>query len=145
MQRIDIELKPSRIFLSLIGLVVVGSLGIAASLSIAWVFKIVIIISVLGYGTWILWVVGLMKGADSIVGLQLLSDGSYNLRYPLCIIEAEMKGDSTVTNAVCVLRFRVPGKRLKVSCVVFKDSVDRELYRKLLVWLRCFGAEKQVS
>jgi len=145
MQKINLQLKPSRIFISLIGLVMWGSLALTIGLPIDWVLKIVLIISVLVYGTWILWIVGLMKGANSIVGLQLLADGSCSLRYPLCTIEAEMMGDSTVTTVVCVLRFSVQGKRLKASCVVFKDSVERKMYRELLVWLRCFGGEKQKS
>ncbi len=139
MQKIDIRLKPSRQFISLIALVWVGSAGCMMSLSIPWFLKILFIISGLVYGSRILWVSGLMMSSSSIIGLQLLADGSCSLQYPMHTMAAEVKGDSTVTTALCVLRFSVQGKRWKTSCIIFKDSLEREIYRELLVWLRCLG------
>ncbi len=141
MQRTDMLLKTSRLFIGLIGLMSGISLClIAFCLQMGWWVKIVLIISVLGYGGWIVWSIGLMKSARSIIGLQLLGDGTCYLQYPSGTMEAKMMGDSTVTSMICVLRFKVPDRRWKTSCVVFRDSLSREMYWKLLVWLRCFGA-----
>lgn len=137
MQKIDIELKSSKRFISLIGLVLMGSIVIIVSLSLSAWLKSVLIIGTLAYAIWILWIAGLMKSSRSIIGLQLLAGGVCKLHYPLHTTAAEIKRDSTVTTALCVLRFIVPGKRLRPSCVIFKDSLDQEKYRQLLVWLRC--------
>jgi hypothetical protein len=137
MQKIDIQLEPSRIFSGLIVIVCVGCISITLSLSLGWILKIVLMMSELAYCSWILWVHGRLLSPSSVVGLQLLAEGQCYLKYPLRIIEAKIRGDSTVTTAVCVLRFKIPDKRRAVSCVIFKDSMEREMYRKLLVWLRC--------
>ena len=121
----------------LVSLVLAGSVLIIISLPLSAWFKSILILSILAYGIGILWFVGLMKSICSIIGLQLLAEGSCKLHYPLHTITAEIKKDSTVTTALCVLRFIVPGKRLRPACVIFKDSLDREKYRQLLVWLRC--------
>jgi len=137
MQKIDIDLKPSRQFISLIGLVLVGSVVIITLLPLSTWFKSILIMGTLAYGIWILWFAGLMKSTRSIIGLQLLGEGSCKLHYPLHTVTAEIKRESTMTTVLCVLRFIVPGKRLRPSCVIFKDSLDQEEYRQLLVWLRC--------
>lgn len=141
MQKIDIELRPSKIFMGLMAGIVVGCLALIASLSIGWLLKVALIISVVSYGWWIAWVDVLLKGADSILGIQLLADGSCQVRYPLGVMAAEIKGDSTVTTVVSVLRFNVQDKR-KVTSVIFKDSIGQEKYRQLLVWLKCFPSSQ---
>lgn len=138
MQHIDIELKPSRQFIKLISLALAGSIVIIIGLPLSGWFKSILMINTLAYGIGILRSIGLMKSTHSIIGLQLLAEGSCKLFYPLHTITAEIKKDSTVTTALCVLRFIVPGKRLHPACVIFKDSLDREKYRQLLVWLRCY-------
>lgn len=137
MQNIDIDLKPSRQFISLVSLVLIGSVVIIISLPLSGWCKSILMLGTLAYGIGALWFAGLIKSPRSIIGLQLLAEGSCKLHYPLHTITAEIKKDSTVTTALCVLRFIVPGKRLWPTCVIFKDSLDREKYRQLLVWLRC--------
>ncbi len=136
-RNIGIELKPSRQFISLIGLVLAGSVVIIISLPLSAWFKSILMAGTFAYGAWVLWVAGLMKSARSIIGLQLLTEGSCKLHYPLHTVAAKIKKDSTVTTVLCVLRFIVPGTRLRPACVIFKDSLDQEKYRQLLVWLRC--------
>ncbi len=144
MQKIDISLKPSRLFIYLLMVILVGCLLCIFSLSVAWSLKIILIISVLFYGAWIFWKEIYLMSAASMVGLQLLEEESCYLRYfSSNTIAAEIDGSSTVTALVCVLRFKVPDQRRKTACVVFKDSVDKEMYRKLMVWLRCSKVEKK--
>lgn len=137
MQRIDIPLQPSKWLIGLLGCVLIGSIGVIVSLSLPGLVKILLIIITLAYGTASLWVTGLMKGTRSIIGLQLLTEGGCQLHYPSHTITAAIEKDSTVTAVLCVLRFKVPGQRLRPSCVIFKDALEGEKYRQLLVWLRC--------
>jgi hypothetical protein len=51
---------------------------------------------------------------------------------------AEIKGDSTVTAFVAILRFKMEGKRFAQSCIIFRDSLADGTYRDLLIRLR-FG------
>ena len=133
MQRIDILLKASRLFIGLIGLMVGISLYlIVFCLDMVWPLKMVLMVGVLIYGGWVI-------RPNSIMGLQLMGDGTFYLRSALGMQEAKITGDSTVTTLVCVLRFKVLDGRWKRSCVIFRDSVSQEVYRQLLVWLRCFG------
>jgi len=47
-------------------------------------------------------------------------------------------GSSTITTLACVLRFSLEAKKKVFSCVVFKDSINIDQYRQLLVRLRAF-------
>ncbi|MCD6038754.1 MAG: hypothetical protein K0S27_154 [Gammaproteobacteria bacterium] len=135
MQNIDIQLKPSNLLITLISLIFLGSSLIILSLPLCSWVKSGLMIGTLAYGAWVFWFVVFMKSSHSIRGLQLLAEGSCKLVYPFHTISAEIQGDSTVTTGLCVLRFSVSGKRWKRSCVIFNDSLDRERYRQLLVWL----------
>jgi hypothetical protein len=138
MQRLDIQLKPSSIFIGLTGFFLISSVLIVLFvLSVSGFFKVILMMSVLAYSIWIFWAIGLMKSSYSIVGLQLLADGLSHLHYASHKMTANLTGDSIMTTTLCVLRFSVPGQRRKVSCIIFKDSVEPERYRQLLLWLRC--------
>lgn len=142
MQKIDIELKPSRVYLCVMVGLLIGSVAIAVSLPIGWCVRIMLMIGVLVYGYWVLWTKILMKGDDPIKGIQLRMDGSCYLRFSGYTIEAAVQGDSTVTTIVCALRFKRLGMK-KDSAVIFKDTIGQERYRQLLVWLKCFGGSVQ--
>jgi hypothetical protein len=45
--------------------------------------------------------------------------------------------DSTVTSFVSIVRFK-PGKFLKPSCVIFKDSLPKDVYRELVVRIKYY-------
>jgi hypothetical protein len=73
--------------------------------------------------------------------LLLLRDGSCHLRYASKTLEVKIKADSIATSKICILRFfNIKDKKSKLTLVIFKDSVEKALYKKLLVWLKCFGA-----
>lgn len=144
MQRIDIKIQHSRIFLGLISFITIASMAIVISLNLNGLSKVVLSLSALSYGGWILWKDGLRKGVNSIQGLQFLPDGSCVVRYSSGEHMAQIQGDSTITTLVSVLRFKVPQNR-QASIVIFKDAVSPEIYRQLLVWLKCFGSNPHNS
>ncbi len=136
MHNIDIKLQPSKQFIALLILLLMGSLLIVSFLPILTPIKIGLFIATLCYGGYILWRDGLLLHPKSLIGFSLDSNRNWLLYNKLEILSGELCGDSTITTLVCVLRFKVRGKRLKYSCVVFKDAVARGLYRKLLVKVR---------
>ena len=132
MQNIDIHLKPSILFVSLILMMTGISLIVICFLPIFLVVKIILLIITLGYGMPILQRDGFLRHSQSIIGLNLNKEGEWQLRSRSKEISAILLGESTVTPFVCVLRFALPHQRKKQSCVIFKDSVEKEVYRKLL-------------
>ena len=52
------------------------------------------------------------------------------------VVEAELIGDSLNTLYLVVLNFRIEGRRRAKSVVLFQDSADEELLRKLRVRLK---------
>ncbi len=52
------------------------------------------------------------------------------------MLSITLGGDSIATSLVSVLRFTLPGKRLKQSCVIFYDAMPKDSYRQLIVRLR---------
>ena len=51
-------------------------------------------------------------------------------------ITGYLRGDSTITRWVSVLRFAIPEKYFSISVVVFQDAIPPEEYRKLLRYCR---------
>lgn len=108
-----------------------STIGIICFLPCSWLLKIILITASLGYGIFILYQYGLLKSPSSIVGLTPDENG-WLLHTNSKTRLVQLSGDSTVTNYVFILRFSVPGKRLKHSCLVFRDSFEcKDSYRKL--------------
>jgi hypothetical protein len=90
----------------------------------------------LSYGGYLFWYQGLLQGKQVITALQPMGDHRWLVSQSEQKVEATLLGDSTVTNWVAILRFRLLNRRRAVSCVVFKDALKPEQYRQLLVILR---------
>jgi hypothetical protein len=116
-----------------------GSLLIIFNLNISRIVEILLLITTLGYGSFILWRDILLQGSSNIQALQFNQDG-WVLRHANEKSPAKLCGDSTVTRWVCVLRFKLPEKKRKVSCVIFRDALEPTEYRRLLVTARMFSA-----
>jgi hypothetical protein len=50
-------------------------------------------------------------------------------------------GDSTITSFVSILRFKQDKKWLKQSCIIFRDSLSDDNYRRFLVRMKYFKEE----
>lgn len=130
---LEFRLKPSKQYLILISGALLISVGCVISLSAGMWMKLASLIWVVIYSGHLFWRYGLLRTKCSITSIRRHSDGRWLLHTPQQNYAAELRGDSTVTGLVSVLRFRVAQRRWPVSCVVFRDSLERGLYRKLLV------------
>ncbi len=137
MQNIDIIIKPSKQFITLITLIFTISIGIILTLPLSIWNKILLMIPTILYSSRIFWVYGFMCDAHSILKLQLLAEGVCRLYNRKHFIEGKIRADSTVTTSLCLLRFFIPREQKNKSCILFRDAMDRVSYRQLLVWLRC--------
>ena len=51
----------------------------------------------------------------------------------------KLQKDSTVTNIICILRFQVAGRFFPITCIIFRDTLSQEQYRRLVRGMQCLG------
>lgn len=139
MPNIDIKIKPSKISILFILFMVLSSLAmIYYSECNSWIKLIAILLANI-YGVYIYYKYGLLLSKNAVIGLRQLSSDQWQIIKQNDIVSATLLGESTVTTWVCLLRFKIPDKKWKISSLIFRDSVEvMDNYRKLLVQLRCF-------
>ena len=133
MQNPDFRLKPSKFYISFLAVTLLASAGIIAALTINVWFKAVLLLILAFYGTYIFRRYALLRAVQSVVGLKQLNHGKWRVVTRSGNVEAELRGDSTVTTIISVLRFDFPNKKQPVTCVIFKDSLAGDDYRRLRV------------
>jgi hypothetical protein len=137
MQNIDITIKPSKLYIGFIFSTLCVS-GYAVYYSPLWTWsKILLIFLAICYGLHLFFRHVFLCTDNSILGIRLLSNGSWMLFTKEKAMTGELSGDTTVTHLVVILRFIISGSWYKHSCVIFQDALDPAVYRNLLVQLRC--------
>ncbi len=133
---LEFRLKSSKQYLLLFALLVLASIAIVLSLTLALWLKLIGIILIAAYGIFILIDVGLRWSPRSIIALRRHPDGMWLLQTPEKHYEGALRGDSTVTQWISVLRFQIPQQYKPKTCIIFRDSLEPDEYRRLLVILR---------
>jgi hypothetical protein len=129
-------IKPSKIYLGLWGLICSGSIVIALSLPASkWLILCVVII-VLWYSLYLLKRFGLQKHTFSILKLRFQKDGGWLLQTKYETYFAMLSGQSTVTSILCVLCFKEIDSHRLLPCLVFRDSLNGNQYRQLMIILK---------
>lgn len=126
---------PSKIYLAILIAVLISSGILLLLMNIALLIKIAAIIIFIIYSYHLIHNVGLLRGKRTIQSIRFHEDGRWRVTDNQGIHSAELLGDSVVTAWVCVLRFRVIGKRWPLACVVFRDSLPRGEYRRMVIQL----------
>lgn len=134
-EELRFDLKPSKQFMILLSFMIFGSIAIICYIEIAAWIKISLFIFTICYGTFIFVRDGLLKHQRSILQLKI-SRNEYKLKDQKSTYSAELSGDSTLTSIICILRFKVHGQILKRSCIIFKDSLENDAFRRLFVALK---------
>jgi hypothetical protein len=135
MHKIDIELKPSKSFILFLLINLLCCLAIVATLPLAMGIKIFVEIVVLLYGGHLLWERGWLLGRRSITRLCRDQDGwQWHDRHS--VWHGEIGNDSTLTGFLGILRLKPQGARRKHSCLIFKDTLSADSYRRLIVTVR---------
>lgn len=136
MRDLEFRLKPSRQYVILMMIALVISVIVAFSLPVNLWLHLAALVMAVSYIGYILWRFGLLRGRDTIISLRRAHDGVWCLSTRDTEFSAVITGDSTITGLVSVLRFRVEGRFGRPSCVIFRDSLNAEQYRQLLVLLK---------
>lgn len=135
----DFSFQPSKIYASLLITTFFLSIVIVLNLTVTVCLKLIIMIAVSIYLAHIFIRYILLKSQYSIIRLQLLSNDHWNIHTPTKCFVAQLRGDSTVTNSISILRFRINDNGKTISCVIFRDSLINREYRELLVCLRAMS------
>ena len=138
MQERAFNFKPSKYYLILLTIILLTSMAIAGSLPMRMEFRLLGWMFVFVYGGMMIWRYGLLRSKHSILSLSYQSDGRWHLHTKNAVYVAQLRGDSTVTHLVAILRFQVTNQYWPQSCLVFRDSLERDEYRRLLVVLRMY-------
>lgn len=95
--------------------------------------KIACILLLLTYGVWFY---RHKQQLGSVTALKKREDGSYLIQSNGSWIPAELLGTSIVTTFVSILYFKLGRSREQPYCILFKDSLPEDQYRRLMVLLR---------
>ena len=130
------DLKTSLCFLGLIFLGFISSIAVVSFVPIRIVPKIAFDVFIILYLTYIFWFDGLRHSPHSIIELQWRQPNQWFLRMrarELLYEPAVLLPDSTITRWVSILRFKIPGQEKVRSCIVFRDSLVPDAYRRLVM------------
>jgi hypothetical protein len=128
MQNHVFKLQASKLHGFLIVITIFTTILIWLCLSLSLVLKIAGIIFLLAYG------IHLFRNRQPIKTIKY--NGEWSIERNNILTEASLQGDSIVTGYVSILRFRIVGSRRTLSCVIFRDALQMDEYRQLLVILR---------
>ncbi len=109
---------------------------IVLSLTIAAWLKVLLMLWQTIYLGRILWSLGLGRGYPQLETIRRLTDGRWQLTMKNQRYDVVLRGDSTVTTLLSVLRFQLPQRYFCQSCLIFRDALTADDYRRLLVALR---------
>lgn len=113
-----------------------------ASAVITWLLpldlavRILLFAALVIYSTTLLWRFALLKAKLSVLGFKKLEGKRWQVTLGACVKEGVLRGDSTVTNLVSVLRFDLHGIRRPVTAMVFRDSLSADDYRRMVGVIR---------
>lgn len=142
MQSIDIHFKPSKTVIFLYLFLWLGSIGAIVYIPVTVMMKLLLLTIITVYAFTLVYLHGFLQGPTAITGLRYLSDDYWQVRLNKNEFTGILKGDSTVTTWVSVLRFKRSDKKLIYSYLLVRDSFEFDMYRRLLLRLRCFKSIK---
>ena len=141
MQNIDINLKPSKVFVTLGFVLLISCAFIIYSLPMLRMGKTVLWLLSGRYAWVILKQYGLLIDGRSIYRLSFDAAG-WKLYDRLGVSLGHLCGESTLMQGICVLRFAMQANGDKRTCLVFRDSVSLAVYKQLLMLLRTVSLER---
>jgi len=128
----DIYLKPSKYYISLCVVLLLGSIASIFYLNLKGWLTLLMLFLTFWYA---MYVIKSYATNHALQKVCALGDGMWMLTTKQKSYIAHLCGDSTVTPFFCVLRLAIPGKRCRYTCVIFRDTQDAQTYRRLLVEL----------
>lgn len=132
----DFHLRPSRYYLLIFSLILYGSVVILCTLPIPPWLKLIGSLLVIVHGGRVIWRYALLRNKLSITDIRYTENQRWVIQNAEGTFVVKLLGNSTVTNFVLLLHFHMPGKMLPLKSIIFRDSLSKDDFRKLLVVLR---------
>jgi hypothetical protein len=136
MQNLEFKLQISKTYCILLAIVFLMSGIIVIVLPAPVWLRAILLAALFGYALHTFWRYALLKSELSILGLKKLEAKHWQLTTNKGVVEAELRGDSTVTTLVSVLRFDLPGRKLPIVSIIFRDNLGADVYRRLIGMVR---------
>ena len=136
MQDRAFKLLPSRFYCLFLAAMLFGSAVITLMLPMELWLRTLIFAALVVYGARIFWRFALLRSKHSVIKLSNLTGKRWELTIHGETVEGILRGDSTITTVVSVLRFDIRGSRWPLSCMVFRDSLRGDDYRRLISTIR---------
>lgn len=89
-----------------------------------------------GYGSYTFLRYALLRNKLSITAIQYAANNDWLVTTPKGTVVAELKGDSTVTHFLAILRFKSRENGSMNSCILLSDSLPAGDFRRLVGLLR---------
>lgn len=132
----EFHLQPSKIGQYLMLGISIASIVIVLNLSMAIYWKCLGVVLVGLYASIIFWKKFLLKSTHSILSLRCTIDGQWQIQTANGEAKIEILRESTVTPWVTILCLKMKNKFFPLSCIIFRDSLAKDYYRKLVVALK---------
>jgi hypothetical protein len=126
------NLRPSMYGRAILLFVMTTSLALILFLPLMLVYQLILLILLSCYGIYIARRLGIMTSTR----LNYRQDGTWLWQSANQVIVGKLRGDSTITTYVIILRFQSKEWRFPINCIVFRDSLDETSYRQLLMLLQ---------
>lgn len=136
MQNPEFKLHPSIIYCVFLGLMLAGSGIILALLPFAFWLKALLFAVLCVYGVALFMRFALLRTQQAVIALKKLDGKSWQVVTRARVFDSILRGDSTITTLVSVLRFDVSGLKRPLVCIVFRDSLPADDYRQLVGVIR---------
>ena len=130
------DLKPSIFAMILLAIIFCVSAYILITLPWSPFIKLVGMAMLIAYFASLIWRFGLCLSQYGLTKINYLGDQHYVLEKYQQNIQARLRGDSTITPYVSILRFQIKGRRLPYNSVIFRDSLKQGDYQRLLAMIR---------
>ena len=136
----EFKLKPSKYYLVLMISVLLMTMFMIAYLPLSGFLKFGLWMILIIYGIHFFWSYGCLRGSSSVLAVRYRENIGWLIKTPTNNFLANIKGDTTVTAWASILRFRIERRSVipatSFSCVIFKDALDQDEYRKLMILLK---------
>lgn len=130
--------KPSFLLVLLLAAAHGAALFAASVLAVRWVQLALYVLLSLNLA-YLLWREALLRSPASCVGLVFEPDRLALVQRNGVVVAARLLGDSLVTPWLLVLNLKPEGARWARRVVVLPDSLDKEPFRELRIWLKWGG------
>lgn len=132
----EFRFKSSKIYAVFLSAILLASVVIIAVLPFNFWIRLALMLVLLMYGWKLIERFLLLRARQSVLAVIKQDDGKWLVMMPEGKFPAVLRGDSTVTSFVSVLRFDLADHSKVVPCIVFRDSLDKDFYRRLISLIR---------